>query len=184
MKLLRYLIFFFVLSIVFVKISYRSEIRSIKKWRISFRIALIYAAVTTGLISGNVENVKSEELLELKNNNLPVILIKNDGNPFNLLGSGARPSNFPTSDRPRYIQSRPTQPNRPALGRYQNPYSYRPLPKTVSHGHRGNGAGNGAKNNNGINKHATKNPPTSKEKTLETDYNKKKSQLNNVNLSS
>ena len=96
MKILRYLIFFSILSGIFFVIYRQSDEKGFRKWWISFKIAVIIAASAAGLISANTEAIEppgnnnqvyqerllsEQEFNSFEDNDGQVILPKADGNP-------------------------------------------------------------------------------------------------------
>ena len=135
MKILRYIIFLSILSGIFFVIYRQSDEKGFRRWWISFKTAVLFAASAAGLIPLNTEAIESpgnnnqvyqERLLS----DQKVILVKaGDSSPSVPTSHGrGQPSNFPTP---------------PAGGRPSRPVhvpKYRTAPKVVP----GPGLGDGA----------------------------------------
>ena len=113
MKILRYLIFFSILSGIFFLIYRQSDEKGFRRWWISFKIAVLIAATAAGLIPANTEameppgnnnQVYQERLLSEKefnsfeDNDGQVILAKTGDSAPSVPTSPGRgqPSNYPT----------------------------------------------------------------------------------------
>ena len=103
MKIFKYLIFLSILSGIFVLIYRQSDEKGFRRWWISFKIAVLTAAIAAGLIPlntkaiespGNNNQVYQERLLS----DQKVILVKTGDNSPSVPTSPGRgqPSNFPT----------------------------------------------------------------------------------------
>ena len=146
MKILRYLIFLSILSMVFFVIYRQSDQKGFRKWWVSLKMAVLIAAILAGIIpsstqaevinpSANNNQVYHERLLSerefnlFEDNDREVILVGRDssGNPSNVPSNigrqGQNPSNFPTPPS----GGRPSR-NVPGV----NPY--RVAPKIVDQG--------------------------------------------------
>ena len=180
MKILRYLIFLSILSSIFFVIYRQSDQKGFRRWLISFKAAVLFAASAAGLIPLNTEAIESpgnnnqvyqERLLS----DQKVILVKTgDSSPSVPTSPGrGQPSNFPTP---------------PAGGRPSRPVyvpKYRTAPKVVpelSAGANPAGAGGGDGAAEFDDKcPAPKKQQSQKSKTFDYDYhsndlkNKKKS---------
>lgn len=137
MKIFRYLIFLSILSGIFVLIYRQSDEKGFRRWWISFKIAVLTAAIAAGLIPLNTEAIESpgnnnqvyqERLLS----DQKVILVKTgDSSPSVPTSPGrGQPSNFPTPpaggrpSRPVYVPKYRTAPKvvpGPGLGAGANP---------------------------------------------------------------
>ena len=137
MKIFGYLIFLSILSGIFVLIYRQSDEKGFRRWWISFKIAVLTAAIAAGLIPLNTEAIES-----LGNNNQvyqerllsdqKVSLVKTgDSSPSVPTSPGrGQPSNFPTPpaggrpSRPVYVPKYRTAPKvvpGPGLGAGANP---------------------------------------------------------------
>jgi len=103
MKILRYIIFLSILSSIFFVIYRQSDEKGFRRWWISFKTAVLFAASVAGLIPLNTEAIESpgnnnqvyqERLLS----DQKVILVKaGDISPSVPISHGrGQPSNFPT----------------------------------------------------------------------------------------
>ena len=137
MKILKYIIFLSILSGIFVLIYRQSNEKGFRRWWISFKIAVLNAAIAAGLIPLNTEAIESpgnnnqvyqERLLS----DQKVILVKaGDSSPSVPTSHGrGQPSNFPTPpaggrpSRPVYVPKYRTAPKvvpGPGLGAGANP---------------------------------------------------------------
>jgi hypothetical protein len=135
MKILRYLIFLSILSSIFFVIYRQSDQKGFRRWLISFKAAVLFAASAAGLIPLNTEAIESpgnnnqvyqERLLS----DQKVILVKTgDSSPSVPTSPGrGQPSNFPTPpaggrpSRPVYVPKYRTAPKVvPELGAGANP---------------------------------------------------------------
>ena len=123
MKIFKYLIFLLILSGIFVLIYRQSDEKGFRRWWISFKIAVLTAAIAAGLIPLNTEAIESpgnnnqvyqERLLS----DQKVILVKTgDSSPSVPTSHGrGQPSNFPTPPaggqprRPVYVPKYRTAP--------------------------------------------------------------------------
>jgi len=143
MKILKYLIFLSILCVIFSVIYRQSDKKGFRRWRTSFKTAIIFSAIAAGLIPvnpeaieppGNNNQVYQERLLSdqefnsFEDNYQKVILVKTgDSSPSVPTSPGrGQPNPFPTPPS----GGRPT---RPSTG--VNPYGiYRPTPKVVDQG--------------------------------------------------
>jgi hypothetical protein len=147
MRILKYLIFLSILCVIFSVIYRQSDKKGFRRWRTSFKTAIIFSAIAAGLIPvnpeaieplGNKNQVYQERLLSdqefnsFENNDQKCILVKTGDSLPSVPTSPGRgqPSQFPTP--PSGGRS-----SRPSTG--FNPSSiYRPTPKV---GDQGLGAG-------------------------------------------
>lgn len=131
MKIFKYLIFLSILSGIFFLIYRQSDQNGLRKLLISFKTAVLVAAITSGLVSLNTEAIES-----LGNDNpvsnQKVILVKaGDSSPsFPASHGTGQPSNFPTPpaggrpSRPVYVPKYRTAPKivpGPGFGAGANP---------------------------------------------------------------
>jgi hypothetical protein len=152
MRILKHIIFISILSGIFVLIYRQSDEKGFRRWWMSFKPAVLTAAIAAGLIPFNTEAIESpgnnnqiyqERLLSdqefnlYENTDQQVILARRDSSgtpsPSNIGRQGQSPSNFPTSP------SGGRRPSWPITG--INPYRH----LHVNPGTAGNpgGAGNG-----------------------------------------
>jgi len=113
MKILRYLIFLSILSSLFFVIYQQSDQKGFRRWLISFKAAVLFAASAAGLIPLNTEAIEphvsnnspsiertlsNQELDSLDDPNSQAILVKTgDSTPSVPTSPGrAQPNNFPT----------------------------------------------------------------------------------------
>jgi len=128
MKILRYLIFFSILSGIFFVIYRQSDKKGFRRWWISLKMAVLIAAILAGLVS---ESAEAQEFNWFENTDQQVILVGRDssGTPSNVpskIGQQEQsPSNFPTPPSGG-------RPSRPAT--VTNPYIYCTPPKVVDPG--------------------------------------------------
>jgi hypothetical protein len=145
MRILKYLIFLSILCVIFSVIYRQSDKKGFRRWRTSFKTAIIFSAIAAGLIPVNPEAIEpagnnnqvyqerlisDEEVNSFEDNDQKVILVKTgDSGPSgpSLPGRGrGQPSQFPTPPS----GGRPTRPST-----LVNPYGiYRPTPKVVDQG--------------------------------------------------
>jgi len=143
MKILRYIMFLSVLCSIFFVIYRQSDKKGFRRWRTSFKTAIIFSAIAAGLIPvnqeaieplGNNNQVYQERLLSdqefnsFENNDQKCILVKTgDTSPSVPTSPGrGQPSQFPTPPSGG-------RPSRPLTG--VNSYGiYRPTPKVVDQG--------------------------------------------------
>ena len=136
MKIFKYIIFISILSGIFFVIYRQSDEKGLQKLWISFKIAVLIAAIVAGLIPANTEAIEpagnntqvyqerllsEQEFNSFEDNNGQVLLAKADGNPVTP-STNRGPSNFPTP---------------PSGGRPSRPVyvpKYRVAPKTVDQG--------------------------------------------------
>lgn len=139
MKILRYLIFISILSGIFFVIYRQSDEKGFRRWWISFKIAVLIAAITAGLIPVNTEAIEppgnnnqvyqerllsDQEFNSFEDNDQKVILVKTGDSAPSVPTSPGRgqPSQFPTP---------------PSGGRPSRPVyvpKYRTAPKVVDQG--------------------------------------------------
>ena len=97
MKILRYLIFLSILSGIFFVIYLQSDKKGSRRWRTSFKAAVIIAASLSGLV---YESAEPQEFHLYENPDRQVILVgrNSSGTPSqsNIGRQGQSPSNFPT----------------------------------------------------------------------------------------
>ena len=113
MKILRYLIFLSILSSIFFVIYRQSDQKGFRRWLISFKAAVLFAASAAGLIPLNTEAIEphvsnnspsiertlsNQELDSLDDPNSQAILVKTgDSTPSVPTSPGrGQPNNFPT----------------------------------------------------------------------------------------
>ena len=143
MKILKYLIFLSILCVIFSVIYRQSDKKGFRRWRTSFKTAIIFSAIAAGLIPVNPEAIEppgnnnqvyqqrllsDQEFNSFEDNYQKVILVKTgDSSPSVSTSPGrGQPNPFPTPPS----GGRPT---RPSTG--VNPYGiYRPTPKVVDQG--------------------------------------------------
>ena len=106
MKILKYIIFLSILIGIFFVIYRQSDKRGFRRWRISFKIAVLFAASAAGLIPinidameppGNNNQIYQERLLSdqkfnsFENNDQKVVLAKSEGGPNSGSSRGKKP---------------------------------------------------------------------------------------------
>lgn len=145
MKIFRYITFLSILSGIFFVIYRQFDKRGFRKWWISFKTAVLFAASSAGLIPGNADAMEppgnnnqvyherlfsDQEFNSLEDNHQKVILVKvGDGPPIiPILPGRGPPSQFPTPpaggrpSRPVYIPKYRTTPKVvPGMGAGANP---------------------------------------------------------------
>ena len=146
MKILKYIIFISILSCLFFVIYQQSDKKGFRRWRISFKTAVLIAASVAGLIPVNPEAIKppgnnnpvyqerlisEQEFNSFEENDQKVILVKiGDSSPSVPTSPGrGQPSQFPTPpyggrpSQPVYVPKYRTAPKfvNPGLGAGANP---------------------------------------------------------------
>ena len=169
MKLFKYSIFLLILFGIFVVVYRNCNKKGFRRLFVSIKLAIIIAAILSGLIGENAEavehygttiNPSMERVLSNEEFNLldeQVILVKAEGNPGTPPNRGSGPSNFPVSP--------------PSGGRPSRPvYGYRTPPKVVDQGLGVGGNPAGAGNGSGAPEFDDQCPVPKKQESKTFDY--------------
>ena len=139
MKIFKYIVFISVLSSIFFGIYRQSDEKGLRKLWISFKIAVLIAAIVAGLIPANTEAIEptgnnnqiyqerllsDQEFNSFEDNDQKVIPVKR----------GYSPPSVPTSPGRGQPSQFPTPPSRGRLGRPVYVPKYRTAPKVVDQG--------------------------------------------------